>query len=319
MDIENIQNLIQDNYNINVQNIEMFRESMNGNRTYTVYGTDKKYFFKAVNNLAYFEMQTALASVDIQLYLIQSGLPSIPIIFTKDRNPCIRIETPDDEYMYIMYEFIDGGEPRSMIKAGETLGKIHNVMKNYNGWLIERGKYYFIDRYVDLMRKNNYPKAELFGEYGNELWGKIKDLPRGYCHCDLYCGNMLSGKNGKIYLVDFDTSCNGFPVYDIALFCNGTNYFKFDTGGYERTRVRLEKFLTGYQRYNILSPEEISSVYIMLGVYHFQLCAQGIESDGYHDDTEDNGYMSNTLIFWERQYDWLLRWKEQCLKLNSWQ
>ena len=318
MDIQSIQKLIQDNYDINVQNVEIFRGSINGNCTFTVYGADKKYFFKAVNDLASFEMETALASVDIQLYLIKNSV-GVPIIFTKDNLPCIRMDKQDKKYMYVMYEFIDGtNNPRSMVKAGEALGKIHNVMNNYPGQMIERGKYYFIDRYVDLMRKHQYPKAELFGEYGNEMWGKIKDLPRGYCHCDLYDGNMQKDRNGKIYLVDFDTSCHGFPVYDIALFCNGTHYFKFDYRGYERTRVRLEKFLAGYQRYNALSAEEIASVYIMLGVYHFQLCAQGIESDGYHDDTEDNGYMSNTLIFWDRQYDWLIRWKEQCLEMNSW-
>ena len=321
MEIQDIQNLIQNNYDINIKNIEVFRGSMNGNCTYTVYDKHKKYFLKVVNNLASFEMETALNSVDIQLYLLNSVVPSIPIIFTKDGLPCVRIEKPNKKYMYIMYDFIDGKGPEEledMEEAGKALGKIHYVMKNYNGRLIERGKYYFIDRYVDLMRKYQYPKAELFGEYGNELWEKIKNLPRGYCHCDLYDGNMHKTENGAIYLVDFDTSCYGFPVYDIALFCNRTDYFNFDCTGYEKTKVRLEKFLKGYQQCNKISAEEISSVYIMLGVYHFQLCAQGIESDGYHSDTEDNGYMSNTLIFWERQYDWLLRWKNQCLKMNSW-
>ncbi|MCL2776249.1 MAG: phosphotransferase, partial [Oscillospiraceae bacterium] len=175
------------------------------------------------------------------------------------------------------------------------------------------------DRYVGLMRKYQYLRAEFFGEYGDELWDKIKNLPRGYCHCDLYDGNMLrANKDGKMYLVDFDTSCMGFPVYDITLFCNRTNYFKYDYKGYERTRIRVEKFLTGYQRYNTISDEEVSAVWHMLAVYHFQLCSQGIESDGYHADTEDNGYMSNTLAFWERQYDWLIRWKEQCMQMNSW-
>ena len=320
MEIQEIVKILIDNYDINFQSIEIFRWSINGNCTYTVYGGDKKYFLKAVNNLADPEMETALSSVDIQLYLIQSGIPAIPIIFTKDGLPCIRIEKQDDKYMYVMYEFIDGrGDPQNMGKAGETLGKIHNVMRNYTGQLIERGKYYFIDRYVGLMRKHQYPRAEFFGEYGDELWDKIKNLPREYCHCDLYDGNMLKAKkDGKMYLVDFDTSCMGFPVYDITLFCNRTNYFKFDYKGYERTKIRLEKFITGYQRFNTIIDEEISAVWIMLAVYHFQLTPQGIERDGYHADTEDNGYMSNTLIFWERQYDWLIRWKEQCLKLNIW-
>ena len=74
MNIQNIQKLIQDNYDITVQNIEIFRGTIGCHCTYIVYGTDKKYFFKAVNNLASFEMETALASVDIQLYLIKNGM-----------------------------------------------------------------------------------------------------------------------------------------------------------------------------------------------------------------------------------------------------
>jgi len=230
MEIQNIKKLIEDNYDINIKNIEVLRGSVGNQCTYAIYGTDKKYFLKVVYHFSNQEMETALSSVDIQLYLIQSGVPAIPIIFTKDGLPCIHINKQDAKYMYVMYDFIDGRvDPRSMIKAGEALGKIHNVMRDYTGQLVERGKYYFIDRYVGLMRKYQYPRAEFFGEYGNELWDKIKNLPRGYCHCDLYDGNMLkSKKDGKIFLVDFDTSCMGFPVYDIVLFCNRRHYFKFD-------------------------------------------------------------------------------------------
>ena len=318
MSIKHIQNLIKNNYDITIQNVEVFRKSLNGNGTYTVYGADKKYFFKVINNLASFEMETALNSIGIQLHLLQSNAPAIPIIYTKNGSASLYEEKQGAKHMYVMYEFVEGVEPQNLQKAGETLAKVRNAMTNFTGRMIERDKHYFIDRYVGLMHKHNYPKAELFAQYGNELWEKIKHLPRGYCHCDLYCGNMLEARNGEIYIVDFDTSCYGFPVYDIALFCNGTNYFNYDDKGYEKTKIRLEEFLQGYVRYNHLSAGEISSVYHMLGVYHFQLCAQQIESEGYHSDTEDNGYMSNTLIFWERQYDWLLRWKEQCIKMNSW-
>jgi len=319
MEINQIQNLIQGNYDIDIQNIEVFRDLSHAcNVTYTVHGLNKKYFFKAVNNLASFEMETAISSVDIQLYLMQSGIPTIPIIFTRDGLPCIHINKQDAKHMYVMYEFIEGIHPQGTIRAGEALGKMHNVMKSYTGKLVERGKYYFIDRYVNLMRKHQYPRAEFFSEYGNELWDKVKHLPRGYCHCDLYVGNMHKAKNSKIYVIDFDTSCMGLPVYDIALFCNRTDYFKFYPKGYERTKIRLEKFLKGYQRYNEISDEEISAIWTMIGIYQFQLTPQQIEIYGYHDDTEDNGYMSNTLIFWERQHDWLVRWKEQCLKMNSW-
>jgi hypothetical protein len=43
-------------------------------------------------------------------------------------------------------------------------------------------------------------------------------------------------------------------------------------------------------------------------MYHFQLQATMLELYGY--DTE-------TIEFFDRQYDWLMRWKEQCQKMNS--
>lgn len=311
MEILNILTALKNNYEINIQNIELFREG--GNKTYIVYGAIKKYFLKVIH-LPRVEMETALGSIDIQVYLLKNEFPVIPIIFTKDGAPCVRINEnkQDTEYMFILYDFISGGEPANnkedMETAGMLVGKLHHIMKNYNGRLIMHDKYYFIDRYIEILRKKNYPKAELFAVYGNEVWEKIKNLPRGYCHCDLYDGNINKTDSGDMYVVDFDTSCNGFPAYDIALFCNRTHYFNFDYSGYEKTRVRLNQFLTGYVRYYSITEEEISAFYDLLAVYHFQLQAGIIERFGY--DCVDND-------FFNRQYDWLLCWKEQCLNMKA--
>ena len=38
------------------------------------------------------------------------------------------------------------------------------------------------------------------------------------------------------------TSCIAFPMYDVALFCNDTNWYNFEYDGYEKSKVRLEQF-----------------------------------------------------------------------------
>jgi hypothetical protein len=102
METQEILELVQANYEIKVRSVEIHRGSINGNCTYGVNGADKKYFLKAVNNLARYEMETALASVDIQLYLLRSGFPAIPLIFTKEGQPCIRADTHDTKHMFVM-------------------------------------------------------------------------------------------------------------------------------------------------------------------------------------------------------------------------
>ena len=80
--------------------------------------------------------------------------------------------------------------------------------------------------------------------------------------------------------MDFDTSCRSFPVYDIALFCNETDYFTFHEDAYDKTVCMLEQFLKGYQRHRSLSREEKEAILDLLAVYHFQLQATIIEIYG---------------------------------------
>lgn len=86
-----------------------------------------------------------------------------------------------------MYEYIEGKEPdyEKTEKVGELIGKLNKIMKNYTGELPVRDKYFFIDRYLEIMRIKKYDKVEAFKEYGDELWERIKNLPRGYCHCTI--------------------------------------------------------------------------------------------------------------------------------------
>ena len=47
----------------------------------------------------------------------------------------------------------------------------------------------------------------------------------------------------EYYVMDFDTSCIAFPMYDVALFCNDTNWYNFEYDGYEKSKLGLSSFL----------------------------------------------------------------------------
>lgn len=301
MNIHNTKNLLNTNYSINIEKVELFREG--GNLSYIVYDTNQSYFMKIFRTPF---LESATLSIDVQLYLLNKQFPVIPIIFTKSDSPFVRFTENSINYIIVLFDYIPGEEPASndTMEVGELVGLLHKAMEEYPGSLPIKGKEFFIDRYVSIMREVNYPKTEWFQSYGNELWDKVKILPQGYCHCDLYRGNINKAKkNDKLYIMDFDTSCIAFSTYDIALFCNDTDYFNFDENGYERTRKRLAEFLIGYQKHRSLSQEEISAFYYLIAVYHFQLQATIIELYGLNDNQSE---------FFDRQYEWLLRREDIC-------
>jgi Ser/Thr protein kinase RdoA (MazF antagonist) len=303
MEISYILSLLKENYKIQFDKIELFREA--GSRSYIVFGNDKKYFLKIIRSVF---IDTALQSVDIHLYLIKNNIPVPMIILTNQSKPYVESNESDGRHLYILYEFIEGKEPSKNEEAeniGCLIGKYHKVMENYKGDLLKRDKYYFIDRYIEILRKMNYPepKVTAFKKHGDALWERVKDLPPGYCHGDLYIGNIHQSLTGELYVLDFDTSCYAFPLYDIALVCNSTNYFDFDESGYEKTKKVLEAFLKGYEQFCPLTDIEREAIFSFIAIYHYQLQATIIEINGL--DCVDKEFLDN-------QYNWLIKWANQC-------
>ena len=291
--------LMNQNYDIHFDRLDLFRDG--GSTAYTLFSGAKKYFLRIIKP-AFFD--TALNAVDIQVFLQQQGIPVPPIILSKSGMPYVKT----DARLLILYDFIEGAEAvpaEDTELAGALIGRLHSAMQNYPGELLQKGKHFYIGRYIDQLRIKQYKKADTFAEYGDMLWEKVKGLPRAYCHGDMHPGNLLKTPEGKLYLLDFDTSCSGFPMYDIALFCNQTNYFKYSKQGYEKSRVMLRRFLPAYETHCSISADEINAFYDLIALSHFALQATIIELYGI--DCVDNG-------FFDAQLDWLYRWREQCEK-----
>jgi len=288
-------------YPIAFKNIELFRDS--GSTAYIVYSDNKKYFLK-ISKPAFGD--TIKSSVHINVFLQNNDFPVPNVVFTAEGLPFAEAETESGTRCYILYDYLEGSEinvGRDATEIGSLLGRLHRIMSGYQGDLVTHGKEFYICRYIDILKKKAYPKAAVFEEYGNELWNRAKGLPLGFSHGDMYSGNIQRSPEGKLYILDFDTSCKGFPTYDLALVCNQTNYFEFQKGGYRKTARVYERLLPEYVKANPLSEHEIGSLYDMIALYHFALQATIIEFLGL--DRFDR-------LFFDRQLDWLLKWKEQC-------
>jgi Ser/Thr protein kinase RdoA (MazF antagonist) len=131
----------------------------------------------------------------------------------------------------------------------------------------------------------------------------VETLPQGYCHGDLHRGNLLLGEDGTLSLLDFDTSCRAPVMFDIAVMCDATDYFRFFPEGMRRSAVALERFLCGYERRSSISSEESAAFYDWIALRHFQLQATIVEIYGLDCIGE---------AFADTQLDWLRQWLRQC-------
>ena len=128
-------------------------------------------------------------------------------------------------------------------------------------------------------------------------------MPRGFCHGDMYSGNIHKTPDGRLFLLDFDTSCNGFPMYDPTLICDMTKYFHFDEYNFDRSKKVLSRFIPEYTKYHSLNQAEIDAFYDLIAIQHFSTQATVMEIFG-HDCLDDTEL--------DYQLEWLYRWREQC-------
>ncbi|WOO37044.1 phosphotransferase [Anaerocolumna sp. AGMB13020] len=290
-------------YPLYFRSLELLSEG--GSRTFCAWSDHEKYFLKVI---PFAFCDSAKQSTDILLYLEENRFPSPSVIKTKSGKAYV--EGQDKENILVVFNYLEGEEPEpddNLELAGELIGKLHQLMRAYKEDLPEHNKKYFINRYIDLLKQMSYDENKLnkFREYGEYLWSRVENLPRGFCHGDLYPGNLFKTLKGNYYILDFDTASYAFPLYDCVLFCNRTNYFDYEEEGLLRSKKAFQSFLKGYSRYSILSTEEINAFNDLLAIYHYQLQATILEIHGPNCVDEE---------FLDRQLDWLMCWRKQCEK-----
>ena len=298
MDEKKLQEILTVNYGIESPYVESLREG--GSHTYIVNGKTK-YLLKVIGSAF---SNTARQSVAIMRYLERTGFPVPKTILTKSGEAIFETEAGGEKNLLILMEFIDGDEPELETCArevGALVAGFHQLMKEYPTELVSHGKEFFIDRYLDFLRKKNYPRLAEYEELGERLWDKVKDLPHGICHGDLHRGNLLQNTEGKIYLVDFDTACRAPRMFDIMVMCDMTDYFNLKQEDIELTKKVYQEFLSGYSGHHTLSREEILSFPYWVAIRHFQLQATILEIYGV--DCIDEGFIDGQLY-------WLNKWKE---------
>ncbi len=248
--------------------------------------------------------EQAKQSIEIMNYLEQSDFPTARIIPTASGESYFFYEDEGEHRIGVLYEYIHGTEPdksADIIAIGRQTGRLHHIMNASPLILSRHDKTFFIDRYLQCLRRMNYPRVNEFEEYGNLLWDRVKQLPRSFCHGDYHTGNMILNDRGEYVLFDFDAASKGFAMYDIAVFCDMTNYFNLSCHEYEDTRYMLEEFMKGYGEFGMPSNQELHSVYSFIAIRHYEVQATIIENLGAESIDKE---------FVDAQLEWLRSWEK---------
>ena len=184
-------------------------------------------------------------------------------------------------------------------------GRLHREMIDYRGELVKRDRDFYLGRYLATLERKAYPRVEAYRTMAEAIWEKAGNLPMGYCHGDLYRGNIRKGTDGKLYVHDFDTSCWGLPMYDVALICDRTDYFHFQEENFDRSQALLARFLTTYREEHPLGNEEAAAFPALIALQHFSTQATIMELFGMESFSHQD--MDEQLL-------WLEQWNRQWMR-----
>lgn len=301
-DYKNLTSILNVTYPIRVTAIRKHRDWIG--YVYTIECSDRAYILKIYRP---FHSQFALNSIGIIKYLTEQNYPVTHIIDTITGEPYTKIDTPNGDSIAILYKCIRGEEPEpetDLQQIAEQTGVLHSLMEQYKGEIAKRGKEYYIDRYITILKSINFPENKLsdLEIYGDELWERFNLSIKGFCHGDLHCGNMLKDDDGQYWFFDFDAACYSHPTVDIAIMSDDTDYFRFQQEDFDKTTRKLDRFLLSYEKTRkiTISDYDVKSVYDFIAIRHYDIQAT---------ITECQGYSISNL---ENQHRWLMSWRDWC-------
>ena len=266
--------ILRSHYGLQDFSLRFLREG--GSRVYLVEG-ESGYLLKVIG--AAFA-DTARQSVSVMRFLESRDFPVPKTLLTQSGEALLETSLDGETLLILLQEYIEGDEPDLEVRApevGDLVSRLHCLLEQYPDKLVSRGYDFFIGRYLDILRKKNYPGLSAYEELGRKLWQKVSGQPEGNCHGDLHRGNLLEAADGQIYLLDFDTVCYAPVMFDVMVMCDMTDYFRS------------------------LTAAEKQSFPDWVAIRHFQLQATIVET--YGPDCIDTQF-----IDW--QLHWLKSWLE---------
>lgn len=183
-----------------------------------------------------------------------------------------RLYLPLDDRFFYLYRFIEGKKPlptAAMLSAcGALLARLHSLPLDSSARSsLHRPPYLISEIQGYLQSAPDTPEQQSMAE---ELLAALADfpsfegLPEGLIHTDPYFVNLLEGKHGGLYLIDWEDAGISYPLIDIGYVGHLTTYLPHDRANLELSGDETitwrpdwaQAFLDGYQAVRPLSREE---------------------------------------------------------------
>lgn len=256
-----------------------------------------------------FHTRFALNTVGILQYLEAREYPAARIVPAITGEAYVMVRTSAGDAVAMLYDLIAGEDPdveTDLVPIAAQTGILHRVMADYTGEILQHGKAHYIDRYLQILERIEFPQDKLADviTYGAALWERFEQSPRGFCHGDLHCGNMRRDNQKRYWLFDFDAACVAHPAADIATLCDRTDYFHLQEDAFAETQRALDLFMPAYERErgSALVEADVRAVYAFIAIRHYDIQATITDCQGY------------TLQNLENQHRWLMDWRELCAR-----
>ena len=195
-------------------NKKLINKGWSGDKKYCVTVRAGKKFLLRVSPIEQYERKKN--EFDLMLQVAELGI-----------SMCLPIEFGvSEEGVYSIQSWIDGNDAESEanklsdseqysygFEAGQILKKIHTICAPSG---IEEWDVFFnrkINRKIQMYENCpiKYENGQTFIEYINSHRHLLKGRPRTYQHGDYHVGNMMIGKDKKLYIIDFNRCDFGDP------------------------------------------------------------------------------------------------------------
>lgn len=258
MNTTQIKKTIQDTYNIPVKTIELLRDGSD-NTMWTV--TDDQNI-KYVVRVSKREMSGDIAfEAEWIRIMCDEGVPVVPIVLTKDNKP---YTTMMSRQAVTVFRFLQGQHlvlsadttpPLNAVTLAATaLAKLHDIsLKHTVDVPRKRTIFSELERiitYKELIIEKIPNGADFVAEVEEQLaWGGEQTYKPVLVHNDYRAGNvMFDAQNNLVAVLDFDWSCIGPAIKDVA---HTLAEWSFPDGAEKHNEKVFSAFLDGYNKHSV--------------------------------------------------------------------
>lgn len=243
---------IKKGYNIKISSIELIRESSD-NKVYLIKGEHKNYIARVSKRDIRQDVFFEITWLD---YLSRKNIPVVEIIKTTNNE----FFSVYHKSVIVLFKFAEGQpveitpnkkpDLRKVRSAARELAKIHNV--SYNASIkIPRKRNILTEINRALKIKDKFIKLSEGGnKFIEELvfykkWVKKNGNNKFLVHNDYRPGNIFFNENKMSAILDFDWSCKGPAIKDVA---HSLCEWSFPDGAKEHWQDVFDTFLKSYNK-----------------------------------------------------------------------